>query len=472
MSSTFSGLNTALSALQAQRRGLDVTGQNIANANTDGYSRQRVDLQAVGGSTIPAMYAIAPNTAGGVATLDVTRIQDTFLEAQGRAEHAQNAYLADQQVTYSRIEMAYGEPSDTALLSQLSDFWSSMHGLTNNPGDLAARTQALGRGTEVATGLRAANDSLTTFWNTTRTQLDMSATAINTSADSIGQLNQAILRASSAGLPANELSDQRDTEVRKLAEMTGASAAAQSDGTVNLYLSGSSLVNGSIVRHVQPVGATAISGVVAAPAGLRWQDNSSPAIIGGGAVGSALQTLNTVIPASVARLDTVAVSLATAVNTQHQLGYDLNGNPGKAFFTGTGPTITAATIGVAITDPRELAASASAGVDAAGNPVGNLDGSNADKLASLATGPNSPDATYRALVADLGVASQAASRQAGIQASVTKDIDSARLSQSGVSLDEEMTNMLSYQRAYEAAGRLLTTLDGVLDTLINHTGRG
>jgi flagellar hook-associated protein 1 FlgK len=460
VSSSFSGLNTALNALQAQRRGLDVTGQNIANANTDGYSRQRLGLQAIGGSTVPALFSVSSGVGGGVAAVDVTRVQDAFLEAQGRAEHAQNAYLTDQQQTYTRIEQAYGEPSDTGLQSQFSDFWSSVHDLTNNPGDLATRTQLLDRGTEIASGLRTANDSINSFWTTTRTQLDMSATAINTSADTIGQLNQAILRASASGLPANELADQRDTQVQKLAELTGASAVYQPDGTVNVYLSGSSLVNGADVRHVQAGGATQLSSIGTLPAGLSWTDNATPAVVTGGSVGSALQTLNTVVPGSVARLDAVAASLAGTVNTQHQLGYDLNGNPGQPFFSGT----TAATITVAITDPREVAASSS--------PGGNLDGSNADALAGLATVATGPDVSYRQLVADLGVAAQAATRQAGIQASVTTDIDSARTAQSGVSIDEEMTNMLAYQRAYEAAGRLLSTLDGALDTLINHTGRG
>ena len=105
--SSFSGLNTALSALQAQRRGLDLTGQNIANANTEGYTRQRLNLQAVGGSTVPAIYSVSSDVGGGVTVHDVSRVQDAFLEAQGRAEHSQNAYLADQQQTYLRIEQAY-----------------------------------------------------------------------------------------------------------------------------------------------------------------------------------------------------------------------------------------------------------------------------------------------------------------------------------------------------------------------------
>jgi flagellar hook-associated protein 1 FlgK len=111
--STFSGLSGVLSALYAQRRGMDVTGQNIANANTEGYSQQRVELRALGGPTTPALYATANGAGSGVTVSGVTRIQDAFLEARGRAEHAQNAYLAGQKQIYGNIEQALGEPGTT-----------------------------------------------------------------------------------------------------------------------------------------------------------------------------------------------------------------------------------------------------------------------------------------------------------------------------------------------------------------------
>jgi flagellar hook-associated protein 1 len=464
--STFSGLNSALSGMQAQRRGLDVTGQNIANANTDGYSRQRLNLQAVGGTVMPAIYSVDNGSAGGVAVHDVTRVQDLFLEAQGRAEHAQNAYLGDQKQTYNTIEKAFGEPSDTGIQSQFSEYWSSLHDLANNPGDLATRTQVLDRGIELTTGIRTAYDSVNSYWTTTRAQLDTAATDVNSTADAVAQFNQAVLRATASGMPANELADQRDLAVQKLSELTGATAVNQADGTISVYLGGSNLVNGATARHVQSTGAGLMSNVGTTPAGLQWADNSTPVALAGGSIGSQVYTLNTVLPGAVASLDAVANNLATTVNAQHQAGYDRNGNPGQPMFTGT----TAATIAVAITDPTQVAASGVATVPPATG--GNLDGSNADALANIASLSTGPDVSYRKMITDLGVASEAATRKADIQTTVPSDIDSARTAQSGVSLDEEMTNMIQYQRAYEAAGRVLTTIDSTLDTLINHTGRG
>jgi flagellar hook-associated protein 1 FlgK len=142
------------------------------------------------------------------------------------------------------------------------------------------------------------------------------------------------------------------------------------------------------------------------------------------------------------------------VNAGHANGVDLAGNPGAAFYTGT----TASTIKIAITDGRQVAA-ASAG-------VGGFDGSNADAMAHLTTA----DDAYRAFVAGLGVEAQSANRRADIQNRISSDLDGQRDSVAGVNLDEEMTNMLSYQRAYEAASRMLNAVDEALDTLINRTG--
>src|SRR3954452_10805788 len=130
--STFSGLNTALSSLYAQRRGMDITGQNIANANTDGYTRQRVNMAAVGPSTAPSLYGNMLDASGGVEVTSVARLRDQYLEVRGRVEHAQNEYLAGQSKIYAAVQDAFGEPGDNGLQAQLSKFWGSWQDLANN----------------------------------------------------------------------------------------------------------------------------------------------------------------------------------------------------------------------------------------------------------------------------------------------------------------------------------------------------
>jgi flagellar hook-associated protein 1 len=460
--STFSGLSGALSALYAQRRGMDIVGQNIANANTEGYSRQRVDLDAVGSGSVPAIYSNSDGTSGGVTVRNVVRISDAFLEARGRIEHAQSAYLADQKMVYGRIEQVFNEPTDAGLQSQLSAFWGSWHDLANRPGDAASRVQVTQQARTVVNTLSGAHDRLSSLFTSTREQLDAYAIEINTTANQVAQLNQKIVHARQAELPESELSDRRDQMVLHLSELTGASALAMSDGSMGVLLNGSALVNGSNARAVKAIGAARMDDLGVAPVKLVWSDTEVNAGAPSGQVASTLEALNTTLPTNAGYFDRVAASLATTVNTQHAAGFDLLGNPGGAFFTGS----TAADIGVAFTDPNKVAAAAS---PAAGGG-GTHDGSNADALAGLARSETGPDRTYRQVVVDLGIATQTASTRANIQNVITADVDSARLAQSGVNLDEEMASMIAFQHAYQAASRVITAIDEMLDTLINRTG--
>ncbi|NJC74186.1 flagellar hook-associated protein FlgK [Planosporangium thailandense] len=466
--STFSGLSGALSSLYAQRRGLDVTGQNIANANTDGYSRQRVDLQSVGGSAVPAMFSVSDGTAGGVTVSDVARIQDAFLEARGRIEHAQNTYLADQNRVYTNVQQAIGALNTTGLQKQLTDLWGAWHDLANQPGsaiDGATRGQVIARSQTVVDTLHATHDALASLYSTTREQLDSYVTEVNTTATQVAQLNQAVIRGTQAGLPVNELADQRDQLVMHLAELTGATAVPRANGSMDLLLGGSSLVSGDVARQIQVSGAGRLDDVATQPVTLSWTDNSAGVAGVGGQVASSLDALNTVIPNYSGQLDQVAVALHDTVNAQHMLGYDVNGNPGTAFFGPVPPStvaVTAGSISVLITNTNDVAASST--------PGGTRDGGNADLIAGIGTSAPGPDTAFRSLVANLGIAAQQADRRASVQDTLTKNVDSARTAQSGVNLDEEMTNLIAFQRAYQAASRVITTIDSTLDTLINHTG--
>ncbi|HKT01388.1 MAG TPA: flagellar hook-associated protein FlgK [Rugosimonospora sp.] len=462
MESTFAGLNIALTSLYAQKRGLDVTGQNIANANTDGYTRQRVLMRSLGAPPVGALYSVDAGSGGGVEVSGVSRMQDDLLISRARTEHAQDSYLTGVNTTYGQLEQVFNEPSDTGLQEQLGQFWSDLHDLANNPGDLATRSTVLQQAQVVAGDLNSAHTTMASIWSTTRQTLDSRLIEVNNTADTVAQLNAAIRASYQSGTPANNLIDQRDQGVLRLSELTGATALSRPDGTVDVYLSGSGLVSGSLSRHLQATGATRLEDQGVTPVAIQWTDNQTSASVTGGEVAADMQSLGQVLPANSAALDQVATSLMSQFNTQHQAGYDQNGNPGTAMFTGTG----AADIAVAITDPRLIAASGTASTG------GNLDGSNATALAGLANAANGPDVNYRQMIANLGVQSQSAARRVSIQDSLKQQVDDALSAQSGVNLDEEMTNMLAYQRAYEAASRVMTAVDSTLDTLINHTGLG
>ena len=465
MSSTFGSLNIAVTALWAQRTALDVTGQNVANANTDGYSRQRVEMQAIGGSPVPAMYSYNNGVGTGVRVDSITRIRDMFLEVRAQAETGNLASVNAKDATLANIEIAFGEPGTSGLQSVLSDYWAGWDAIANQPGDLPSRSQMLVRAGGVVDTLKGVSSSLDALWQANRTQLDASVMDVNATAAAVADLNQAIARASQSGLPAADLSDQRDLLILNLSNAVGATTRPGKDGTVDVYIGGNALVRGATVQKLRVDGATLADLAAGDPPRVSWAQDGSPAAPGG-LVGGELDAVNVTIPTYRAKLDATAASIAARVNALHVSGFDLNGTAGKALFAG-GPPVTAANITVAITDPREVAAAKVATTPPA-RP--SLDGDLADAIAQIRSGDTSPDAGYRRTVVDLAVQKQGAGRAVAIQSAITSGVNNSREAVSGVNIDEEMVNMVAFQHAYEAAARLLTAIDETLDTLINRTG--
>ena len=459
----FSGLNVALSALYAQRRALDVTGQNIANASTEGYSRQQVQLEAVGGPTIPAMWSRTDGTGQGVRVADVRRLRDQFLEARALTEHATGERLTAARTVLDGVQRLFGEPGDGGLQAQMAQLWSAFDDVANSPNDLATRNQLLERAQTLVTGFHQAATGLTDLWRTTRSQVSTLVQEVNATAGDIAALNGTIRTATQAGLPTNELADRRDVLVDRLARFVGATSRAGDDGSVDVFVGGTALVRGVSTEQlaIGAGSATELSGVPASTVGLVWSRDGYPASVSG-QVGGLLDGLNTVLPGYRDALDKVATTLASDVNTIHANGFDLTGAPGGAFFSGS----TAADLAVAVTDPAQVAASSAA--PGASGP--SLDGSNAAALAELGTSTTGADAAYRSLVVDLGVRAQSAARRVDIQQGIVQQVDAARHAVSGVNIDEEAANLVQYQHAYQAAARYLTTVDQMLDTLITRTG--
>jgi flagellar hook-associated protein 1 FlgK len=463
--STFSGLNAATTALWAQRRALEVTGQNIANVNTEGYSRQRADLQAIGGSVVPAFYSTSSGIGAGVSADDVTRIRDAFLEGRGHTEHANIARLTVESDNYELVEQAFREPGKTGIQSLLSDMWKGWQDVANNPKEPAARGQVLQQLETLVGGLHFSQASLGAQWNQTRENLEVLVADVNASASTIADLNQAIQRANQSGLPANDLSDQRDLLVMKLADQVGATVRPGSDGVLDVLVGGMSLVSGTASSALSVTGSLDPDTVTADPPRIVTASGGYAVRAGGEAEG-ALNALNTIVPAYRKQLDTIAQGLAASLNAQHAAGFDLAGNPGTDLLGSSGGPITADSLKVMITDPSLVAASAvgpTAGVPA-------IDNGNADKIAQMRLSTTGTDADYRRMIVELGVQSAVSQRNLGIQGVITTQVDAARESVAGVNLDEEMTNMLSFQHAYSAAGRLVTAIDETLDVLINRTG--
>ncbi len=470
MGSTFGGLNTALTSLYAQRRGLDVTGQNIANANTEGYTRQRVVMQSQNSNVVPGVYATSEAVGNGVTVTSVDRLRNNALDQRSFTEHSNSAYHNERASAYTLIEDAFGEPSDTALQARMQDMWDGWNAVATNPDKAAPKAAMLQQATTVSSTLNDAAAQLNNQYTATRAGLDTAVNEVNKAAESIARLNQEIVVATAAGIGANELQDQRGQQMLKLSELAGATATELPNGSLNVYVGSSPLVTGFSTRKVEvEVGsARRLEDLATAEVNLRFADTKGP-VGPGGSMGSSMELLTRggTLQALSQRLDPVATKLAENVNDLHRTGYAMDGTTGQDFFvSGNGDPLSAANISVGIKSPERVAISS-------GDPTGTprvLDGSIADDLGELATSRTGADAEYQSLIGDLGVAAQSSTRRRDIQNAVTDQVDAARDAESGVNLDEEMTNLLTYQRGYEAASRVLTTIDSMLDQLINRTG--
>ncbi|MET0520713.1 MAG: flagellar hook-associated protein FlgK [Jiangellaceae bacterium] len=474
--STFGGINTALTSLYAQRRGLDVAGENIANVNTEGYTRQKVRMHAQTGNVNPGIYSTTTQVGAGVGISGVDRSRNEYLDARGRAEHASSAYLSSQKAAYDQIESVLAEPSDTALQARLHDMWDGWNDVANNWQDPSTRSALLERSRTVAVTLNDTYGALSNQFTANRDQMTSYIDQVNTLAAGVADMNQQIAVAQSAGLGANELRDQRDLKVMQLSELVGATAQEKNSGAVNVYVGNTALVSDANASKLMFAGPSTLDSITPTnKITLKFTDTGITASAGG-TMGSMLDTMNTIIPGITAKLDEVAAKLATTVNTALTGGvdsngdpvpggYDVNGDPGTPMFGGA----TAKDITVLINDPGKLAFSRGFPNDP-DNTVAALDNGVADLLSDVGTSGNGPDAVYQSMIGQLGVAAQAAGRRSEIQDSVTDQVDTARDSEAGVNLDEEMTNLLTYQRGYEAASRVLTTIDSMLDQLINRTG--
>jgi flagellar hook-associated protein 1 FlgK len=447
--STFSGISTALSALNAHRLALDVTGNNVANANTDGYSRQRVSLSPLVPASVPSKHAARLMTGSGVSVDGIHRITDEFLNARLRCELGTAGYLTARKDVLAAIEQVLREPSDTGLSAQLDQFWAAWQDVANEPGQLAARSALLQQGEVVAGTLNQAARALDAQWNNTLQRVEALTNEVNATAASVADLNKVIRAAAASGQQANELMDQRDLLVQRLTELTGAEAQMRDDDTVEVQLGGSPLISGMTAFPVTIGGGNRLQ-VPPVPVSVAGAESL------GGVIGGLLDGLNTELPTALQGFDTVATQLRDAVNTAHAAGFDLAGNQGGAFFTGS----DALTLAAALPGPDSVAARAAG--------EGPLGGGNALTLVDTAGG--AVETAWRSLVVETGVKVQSATRRADAQNDVVRFTQTAQQGVAGVDLDEEMTNMVMFQRAYEGAARVLTAVDEMLDVLINRTG--
>ena len=429
---TLQGLQTALSGLLAEQQAVDVTGHNIANANTEGYSREQVVMGTNPPIPVPSLSQVTGEGAQlgtGVSVESYMRIRNSYLDSQYRTQSSALSGAETQAEELQQAQSAFNEPSSSGISSQLSAFWSSWNSLANAPTSEAAKQGVVAAGEQVASSLRLLSEQLTTISSQAAQQFQAragEAGEVQSYATQIAQLNGQIKLAEQAGQQPDDMLDRRDLLLDKLSSLAQVSVSEQPDGTdtVTFGDAGKPLVEGTTTNWPQALTAAA-GGQLGALLGLSGE-------------GGALAKYQSAI-------DEVAGTLASSVNALHTA---------TPFFTGT----TAATLKVAVS-------AAEVQTSSTGTPGGN---DVALAISGLRGG--AADQDYSALVEQVGSDVQGAKGDETNLKTTVDAISNQRQSVSGVSLDEEMTNLISFQRGYQASARTLTTMDTMLETLIEHTG--
>jgi flagellar hook-associated protein 1 FlgK len=459
MTHLFGVLSTATSALLTQQRAINVTGNNIANVNTPGYSRQRLNLE----TGLPTQTGLGMMSYG-VTSTDVERVYDRFLGVQLNNENANLGRWEAQKGMLDRVEVVFDESAGYGLNQALSDFWNSWQDLSLNPEGQTERSVAAATSQGLADAIRQKYGDLEQVQEDIDTAVEGDVEAVNRFAAQIADLNQKIARTEIGGTNANDYRDSRDLALKQLAEIIDIQSFEDAGGQVVVSVgAGRPLVeSGNTWQLSTQTNAEGHSDIF-------WPDVSGGLVnlsgeIGGGRIGGWLQTRDTKIAGYQDDLDALAQGLISEVNSLHSEGYGLDGTTGTDLFTGTGAADMEVNPAV-LSDLDLIAASAPPGV------YGNADQAiaiNALRTSLTMNGGTSTfDAAANSLVSQVGYDVQTAKANASHQADMMTYLENYRESVSGVSLDEEMVNLVKFEAAYNAAAKMVSMADEMLDSLMN-----
>lgn len=476
--SSFGGLNIAASGLAAARAALEVTGQNVANANTVGYTRQRVDQAALTQATL-ATYATQNGVGDGVSVIGISRMNDAVVDAQVRSTAATSAYWSTTSSAISTVETSLNEPSTNGLGETMTNFFNAWQTMANNPGDAATANTLISSGQQLASTLASGYQTAANAWSDARSAAVSTVATVNDTAATIANLNNTIRSLSASGSTGvNALLDQRDVAITKLAGLTGATTRTNGDGTVDVIVGGNALVSGTTARPITLTGGATFPPSTAT--GLTWGAGGPPVSLDGGELAARVATLapanggtGGVFAEAAQTYDTLTTTIAGAVNAIHEQGVA----------AGSGATTAQGLDFFAITDAQHPASSLTvvptgvSGIAAADPAKGSLDNTIADRIAQIATAttvatPSNPSAPapgvlWTNYVSQVGAQSASATARSTSATTAATAATTAQTSASGVDLDQETSNLVLYQHAYQASARVISTIDTVLDTLIN-----
>jgi flagellar hook-associated protein 1 len=540
----FSLLNVGTRGLQAAQLGMDISGQNISNADVEGYSRKRLNMTAdyrPGGSFGQMGF--------GVEVININRMRNAFADQQIRQQTQQVGYYNEIDDAYQTLESVFTEPTETGLNEYINQFFDSWQNLANNPADTSARTMVKTNG-EILTGVfHNLATQMADYKKTRNDEIASRVSKVNELSKEIFNLNKEIAVVEISDQNANDSRDKRDKLLKDLSQLIDVDTIENDLGQITVTTGGSIIVSPAYQQNIETTTSTytAADGATITDIGLRFFDSKRTYVPSGGEIRGLLDARDTVVPEYQAYLDTVANALVAKINEAHERGYSLNGVSGIDFFDPTSTGASDISISAAIESNVQNIAAAAGGeilvaptttltltygtpgtlgnsninknsvmVKAGGTTLTeNLDyqidyrtgaiqllhngyngtpltvdysytsgnsqgpGSNANAVAiaqlretltmdndNLGNPTASFGEYYAAFIGRLGLDRNEATSNLDSRNHLVEQYEAQQDSVAGVSLDDEMAEIIKYQHVYQASARLITTTSDMLDTLL------
>ncbi|MEY8303835.1 flagellar hook-associated protein FlgK [Anaerosalibacter bizertensis] len=469
------GFNSAVSGLIASQRSLYVTNHNLNNMNTDGYSRQVANQRATDPFHMPGVGFLGT----GTEIHDIERMRDSYIDLKYWNESAPMGEWEVKENTLMEIEKLFGEVSDSSFRQYMDDFFEALTNLSTNPSDFSYREPVKETAIALTKHINETAKRLENLKNETEFIIETKVKQVNDIGDQIAALNKQIYALEIDGNSANDLRDQRDLLVDELSKIVNVRVDESIDGKYKVSVSGITLVDHDYVTKMEygPKDKDNIN----SPKELKWS-NGNHINLRSGELKGLLDLVDgdgengsyRGISYYQNKLDEFAKGFVKGINTQHNEGYGLDESHDIDFFTmdEKNPAATIAVSNEIIEDLRKIAV-------AGGETGGVEDNKNLLEIIALredneffpdGMSKGNPDDFIKAILSNMAVDSMQAKRMKGTQEIVMKNILRRRQSESGVSIDEEIGNLVKFQHAYVSAAKMITTFDAILDVTINRLG--
>jgi flagellar hook-associated protein 1 FlgK len=458
MSSLFGRLSIALRSLLAQEGALDVTANNVANVHTPGYSRQLPIL-----SEAPPLDTGQISTGNGVEFEGVQSVRDNILELRIDQETQQQKRLQSYLSPMNQVQSLFNETEGADLSDALNQFFNFFQKLADSPRDIPTRQAVISAGQDLASAFQQTGQQLKSIQQGVDQQVRQTVEEINSDTAQLASLNQQITSVQGNGEHAGMLQERRHSVLHSLSQLVDVAVTYANDGSLTI-----TTTNGApLVADAQSFALSTAANPSTGFQDIFSQGNDVTSSFTGGQLAGLLEARDQAIPCALSNLDDLAAGFINAVNTQSQKGYDLDGAQGGDFFQ---PVVqpspgsnagAAAKMAMAITDPSLTAASSDGTQGSHGNALALASIQNQ----AVVNGETATD-YYADLVSTIGnEVSSATDEEEAVGLALTQ-LQNQRSGISGLSLDEEASNLILYQRAYEAAAEVVAAINDITSEVI------